>query len=218
MMPAIPIVPWSSAPPPVPPRTFSTEPPPVSGAPPSEPTLVRHEPIDARAFMIGDPQRAEEIRDEARGLVHQALEEALAPLHFRVNELERRLETHERNARAAAAASPPPPQVAPRAAPPAPPPMAYAPLVPAPAPMAYPPLAPAPMAMAPMAPAGYAPADPYVGAVALPRPPAISTFDDDLPFDGARRKRNVLVFFGILFVLVVGGLLASMAMSYSSPH
>jgi len=92
--------------------------------------------------------------------------------------------------------------------------MAYAP----PAPMAYPQLAPAPMVMAPMTNAAHAYVDPYAGVAALPRPPAISSFDVDVPFDGARRKRKVLVLFAVLFLVLLGGLLASMAMSYSSPH
>ena len=209
MKPVIPVVAWSTAPPPIPPRSFSTEPPPTSN-PPSEPTLVRQEPLDPRAFMM-DPQRAEEVRDEARGLVHQALQEALAPLHFRVNELERRIEAMERTNRAVPPAPITTPQVAPRAV--APPP----PIMPA-YPAAYPALQPAPMAMAPMASAVYAPADPYSAGVSFPRPPAISTFDGDLPFDGARRKRKVLVMFAFLFLALLGGLLVSMAMSYSHPH
>jgi hypothetical protein len=239
-MPVIPVVPWSSAPPPVPPRSFSTEPPPTQ-SPPSEPTLPRYEPLDARAFMMNasDPNRAEQVRDEARGLVHQALEEGLAPLHFRVHELQRRIEALEQ-ARADAEAepepeppTPPPPQVMQRAYAPQPPPMAFAPppppmafappppaqmgyAPPAPAQMAYAPQPP-PMAYAPAAPAYAPPAEPFVGGAVLPRPPAISVggYDIDVPFDGARRKRRVLVAFAILFVVLLGGLLASMAMSYS---
>jgi hypothetical protein len=255
-------MPWSSAPPPMPPRTFSTEPPPLSQTPPSEPTLVRAEPVNEAALMAGDVRRAQEVRDEAQGMVRQALEEALAPLHFQLNSLERRLDALERRPAGVPMPAPsspglspmaplapsqpqggprpaaPPAPVAPRIVPPpqqvqpAPPLFAQPPFAsgalsaqpPVQAPPAYaqplyapaPPLPAAPPAMAPIVAPWQPPPDALAGIPAPPRLPAIDpSYEIDVPFNGARRKRNVLVFFAIAFVVLLGGLLASMAMSYS---
>jgi hypothetical protein len=226
----IPIVPWSSAPPPAPPRTFETEPP--EPVPPSAPTLPRHEPIDPRAFADearDDARRAVEAREEARGFAQQVLEEALAPLHFRVHELERRIDMLESAAKAAAARPVPAPvptqpfEAAPSAprmyadmrASPGPMPAAMPAQVRAPAPQSGPFYA-APMELgAPAPPAPMAPMAPQYPVV--PAPPAMPKFDGydiDVPFDGRRRKRNVILMFAALFVVAVGGLLASMVASY----
>jgi hypothetical protein len=187
------------------PRTFSTEPPPITN-PPSEPTLVKADAISEAAFLEGDARRAGEIRDEAQGLVRQVLEEALAPLHFRMSDLERRIEALERAAAAPPAPVPPPPQLAQR------------PVAPPPAPMAY---APPPAAFAPMPVQAAAipiarPLDLYAAIPGPPRVPDLGpSYDIDVPFDGRRRKRKVLALFAVLFVVLLGGLLTSMAMSYS---
>jgi hypothetical protein len=222
-------VPWSSAPPPAPPRTFETEPP--EPVPPSAPTLPRHEPIDPRAFADDardDARRAVEAREEARGIAQQVLEEALAPLHFRVHELERRIDMIEVAAKVAAAR--PVPAAVPtqpfEAAPSAP--RMYADVRPSPGPtpaaMPAPVRAPAPQSgpffAAPAAPGYAAPAQPQPVAPpypVVPAPPAMPRFDGydiDVPFDGRRRKRNVILMFAALFVVAVGGLLASMVASY----
>lgn len=218
----IPIVPWSSAPPPAPPRTFETEPP--EPVPPSAPTLPRHEPIDPRAFADdarAEVRRAEDAREEARGIAHQVLEEALAPLHFRVHELERRIDMLEIAAKLALARPVPAPvatqpfEAAPSA------PRVYAEMRGSPGPMAVampapvlpPAVQPGPFYAAPVEPApALAPQYPVV-----PAPPAMPKFegyDLDVPFDGRRRKRNVILMFAALFVVAVGGLLASMVASY----
>jgi hypothetical protein len=220
-------VPWSTAPPPAPPRTFETEPP--EPVPPSAPTLPRHEPIDPRAFAEDardNVRRAQEAREEARAMAHQVLEEAMAPLHFRVRELERRIEALEHAPKAAGGRPVPPPvptqpfEAAPSSsrmfgeapASPMPPPM---PMMPAGAnaPFYAPPVAPAPPAAPP-----YAPVAPISAQYpVVPRPPSMPKFDGydiDVPFDGRRRKRKVIVMFALLFVVAVGGLLASMAASY----
>jgi hypothetical protein len=226
----IPIVPWSSAPPPAPPRSFETEPP--EPIPPSAPTLPRHEPIDPRAFADDareDARRAEDAREEARGIAHQVLEEALAPLHFRVHELERRIDMLESAAKVAAARPIPAPvptqpfEAAPSAprmytemrASPGPMPAAMPAPVRAPAPQSGPFYA-APAVAAYAEPA--APAPPVAPQYpVVPAPPAMPKFDGydiDVPFDGRRRKRNVILMFAALFVVAIGGLLASMVASY----
>jgi hypothetical protein len=219
----IPIVPWSSAPPPAPPRTFETEPP--EPIPPSAPTLPRHEPIDPRAFADDareDARRAQDAREEARGIAHQVLEEALAPLHFRVHELERRIDMLEAAAKAAVArpAVPAPVPTRPFEAAPSAPGMAAemraspGPMAAAmPAPVPPPPVQPGPFYAAPV------PQPPAMSAQypVVPAPPAMPKFegyDLDVPFDGRRRKRNVILMFAALFVVAVGGLLASMVASY----
>jgi hypothetical protein len=194
--------------------------------PPSAPTLPRHEPIDPRAFADDardDARRAVEAREEARGIAQQVLEEALAPLHFRVHELERRIDMLESAAKAAAARPIPvavptqPFEAAPSA------PRMYADMRPSPgqmpaaipAPVRAPAPQNGPFYAAPEPPAQPPPMAPQYPVV--PAPPAMPKFDGydiDVPFDGRRRKRNVILMFAALFVVAVGGLLASMVASY----
>jgi hypothetical protein len=190
--------------------------------------LPRHEPIDPRAFADDardDARRAQEARDEARGIAQQVLEEALAPLHFRVHELERRIDMLEVAAKAAAARPVPvavptqPFEAAPSA------PRMYADLRPSPGPMPVAMPAPVrapvpapqngPFYAAPAAPAQPSPMAPQYPVVAAPPGmPKFEGYDIDVPFDGRRRKRNVILMFAALFVVAVGGLLASMIASY----
>jgi hypothetical protein len=165
-----------------------------------------------------DVRRAFELREEARTLLQQVLEESLAPLHFGLRDLERRLQALETQA-----AEPP-------SAPPAPvpvpiPAVAHAPV---PVPQVF---AAAPYAAAPPAPAAFAdpypaqirvaasPADAYGGFLtnpqpAIPAPPRMPSFDYGVvPFDGARRKRRVVAFFALLLVIIFGGLFTALIWS-----
>lgn len=120
----IPTITWTSAPPPIPPRSFSTPAPPpptpeiATERPPENtpeavplPPPVPAETADARdaRARAEDLRRAHDLREEARALLQQTLEEALAPLHFAVRDLERRLAALEAVPRVA----PPPVQAAP---------------------------------------------------------------------------------------------------------
>jgi hypothetical protein len=184
--------------------------------------LPRHEPIDPRAFADDareDARRAEDAREEARGIAHQVLEEALAPLHFRVHELERRIDMLETAAKVAVARPVPAPvptqpfEAAPSA------PRMYAEMRGSPGPMAAampaPAVQPGPFYAAPVQPApALAIAPQYPVVPAPPAMPKFEGYDLDVPFDGRRRKRNVILMFAALFVVAVGGLLASMVASY----
>jgi hypothetical protein len=163
-----------------------TEPPPGRGAndeSDEEPTRVQ--PDDLR--------RALEVRDEARALLQQALEEALAPLHFAVRDLERRL---------AAIEAPPPPSYE------APPPA-----VPRPQPLpALPPPAVAAVVQRPPT------ADPFASVVvapevAIPAAPRAPSLDWDVPFDGARRRRRIALLFAVFVVLIFGALFGALISS-----
>jgi hypothetical protein len=227
----IPQMKWSSAPPPIPPRSFSTPPPP----PPSSPTLVTEPPPPAATpaapavvdsppprtldlddepedeptrIQPDDIRRAVEIREESRLLVREAIDEALAPLHYALRALERRVESLEANAGTAPAAPPP-------AAAPMPPVMAP----PAALARAIPPPAAASVIVQPD------PRDPY-GAVApapapapadvitippAPRAPALDW--DTAPFDGARRRRRLAIAFGFFVLLIFGALFGALIWS-----
>jgi hypothetical protein len=199
----IPEITWSSAPPPIAPRSFETPPP-----PPASPSVDTEAPppvaqaIEVAApprIPIEDARRALEIRDEARVLLQQVLEEALAPLHYAVRDLERRLEAIEQR-------------------PPAPPgAIGLPPVAPAPSPARA---APAPPPVATVVVRQASPDDPYGSVVAArPAPPiaprsgliSIDVDLGDVPFSGARRKRRVIVFF-VVFLLVVFGTLFGAAL------
>jgi hypothetical protein len=148
---------------------------------------------------IEDARRALEIRDEARVLLQQVLEEALAPLHYAVRDLERRLDAIEQRSPAPPGATALPPVAAaggsPRAAPAAPP-------------------------VATVVVRQASPDDPYGSVVAArPAPPiaprtgliSIEVDLGEVPFSGARRKRRVIVFF-VLFLLIVFGTLFGAAL------
>ena len=149
--------------------------------------MVEEEPARVQA---GDVRRAHEIRDEARILLQQVLEEALAPLHYAVRDLERRLEAIEQQ-------SPAPP--------PAPPPVAPAPV----AVRAIPPpaaVAPAVARQTANVSFGAVVATSYVPIPPAPRAPSI---DLEVPFDGARRQRRVVVLFILLILILFGSLIGA---------
>ena len=161
-----------------------------------------------------DLRRAFEVREEARTLMQQVLEESLAPLHFGLRELERRLEALER--RPPPAPAPAPTAVVHAAAPPVPAPVAQ-PVAPAPVippAVATLPLLPQlqPVVRAPP-PGAYGGI--LVGAQAqLPAPPRLPSFDYDVvPFDGARRKRRVVALFALLITVIFGALFAALIWS-----
>jgi hypothetical protein len=173
-----------------------------TGPPPAE------APIDERMLaMVESARRSDEMRNEARAVIHETLEEAMAPLSYAMRELERRFADMERRLTELEQ------RPAPRAAAPSAPNVVAA------------------AAAAPVfAPAKRAPVDPYPPAAAaapvrapqatVPRaavPVAdipISLGDIDVPFDGRKRQRRVVVFFTFLFILVFGGLLGTMIFSY----
>jgi hypothetical protein len=203
---AIPQIKWSSAPPPIAPRSFSTPPPP----PPSSPTLVTEPPPPAPVpqtfgreedeqedeptrIQPDDIRRAVEIREDARVLLREALEEALAPLHYAVRNLERRLDTLETSASRSLGDHG-------RADPPAPPPRA----IPPPASVIV----------------QNDPRDPF-GSVVMasevvtippaPRAPALDW--ETSPFDGARRKRRIALLFALMVLIVFGALFGALIWS-----
>src|SRR5215470_17638572 len=91
--PAVPVITWSSAPPPIPPRTFSTAPPPPDAeVPPIAPIAAPRAPAAGQRERLDELWRIEEIRREARGLLNEVLQEALAPVHFALRDLERRVD------------------------------------------------------------------------------------------------------------------------------
>jgi hypothetical protein len=218
---AIPMIKWSSAPPPIPPRSFSTPPPP----PPSSPTLVTEPPPPApipqqmqahgahgfqepeeedepTRIQPDDIRRAVEIREDARVLLREALDEALAPLHYAVRDFERRLDALES---AAARAPAPPPQHEYAHAPPPP-------VAPAQAPRAIPPPASVIVQNDPRDPFGSVVMASEV--VTIPPAPRAPVMDwETSPFDGARRRRRVVVLFGLLVVIVFGALFGALIWS-----
>jgi hypothetical protein len=206
---AIPEIKWSSAPPPIAPRSFSTPPPP----PPSSPTLVTEPPPPAphREQLVSDDEeeeptriqpedirRAVEIREETRLLIRETLEEALAPLHYAVRTLERRLDAIEASNRRSQdhIAAPQPPAAAP--------PQTLSRAIPPPA----------------VAAATYDPRDPFGSVVAasevvtIPPAPRAPALDWDAgPFDGARRKRRIVMLFALMVVIVFGALFGALIWS-----
>jgi hypothetical protein len=175
-------------PPPAPPliRALSTEPP-----PPAEPRAAFPSEEDTRV-RVDEARRADEIRNEARALVHEALQELLAPIHHGMRELERRLDELERRPAAQPASA--------RTA-------AARPMT-----VAQP--------ASTMASAARVPADPFASAVATaPRAQVAPTsraslLNIDVPFDGKRRQRKVTIFFSLLLLAVFGTLFATLALSY----
>src|SRR6185312_12093103 len=142
-----------------------------SGPPETPITMPR---LDlAEQLRLDAIARAGEIRDEARALLRQALEEALAPIHYELLEVKRRVTELEKKP------SPPPPPPAPAA------PVALAPQ-PAPPPprVAVDPFAMAPATAAPPAPNVAAPA-----RVVAPPPSSsrVGSIGDLTQFDGSRR-------------------------------
>ena len=146
---------------------------------------------DARA-RGDDVQRAHQVREEARALLQQALEEALAPLHYAVRDLERRLVALEE---------------APRLAP--------APPIAAPAPaQGY------PRSQALIPPPAVVPVVQVAQVVVAPPAPRAPSFDwgAQVPFDGARRRRRVVGFFVMFLVLVFGALFGNLILSWMEPR
>jgi hypothetical protein len=251
----IPTIAWSSAPPPIAPRSFETPAPPppspvvATEAPPAmafddldrttsppgpvgsdwddetrvQPDDIRRalgvhedvrdvahagprEPVrDERAERALREERAARERDEGdtRVLVQQMLVEALAPLHFAIRDLERRLVALEQA---------PPPVAAPRPAFPSAGGIAGAPS----------------LERTPMPGAGVAPVsgkmnlDVFGAVVAAPRvlaepPPRAPSFDIVIPFDGARRRRRIGILFAVFIVLVFGALFGALISSRVSP-
>ena len=199
----------TEAPPPPPPSSndanVATDPPPDPGSDWDDETRVQPDEI----------LRALGVREDTREVMRQMLEEALAPLHFAVRDLERRLSALERM---------PPPQVAPPGAvapharpvghvpPDAIPSVEIAPSVSGPAyvpPHAGPPGATSVPRMN---------LDVFGAVVTSPRvlavpPPRAASFDGEIPFDGARRRRRIGLLFGIFLVLIFGALFGALISS-----
>lgn len=144
-----------------------------------------------------DAHRADEIRNEARLMVRSALEEALAPLHYSIRDLERRLGDLER--RPASAATPPTSAAAPGVGPPQA--------------LYVNPAAPAPemRRMARSNPfAAAAPAEIAAAPVVVPARQVSVPQDVVASFDGSRRRRRITIFFILALLLTIGALLAAM--------
>ena len=194
----IPKVTWTSAPPPIPPRSFSTEPPPPESAPLTPVVVPPTE--DLERLKLESVHRAHEIRDEARALLRQTLDEAMAPLHYELLELKRRLEELEK--RPIAAPTPSPARVAVAA------PMATGATTTLTSPRAVDPFvppAPAPIRARQPTPIGMSAASRHRSS------PMIEV--DTSAFDGSKRARRVRILFGLLLVLLIGGLLIAMISS-----
>ncbi len=175
---------------------------PVVAAPVPATAVTPIESLEARVerARTDELRRAHELREEARALLQQTLEEALAPLHFAVRDLERRLVMLEEQPRPAPAAQP------------AAPPLAVA------RPQALPPAAASPPL--PGGRAGSTPAlAPSVSRVVAPPAARAPSLDFGVvPFDGARRRRRVVGLFVLFLVLVFGALLATLVSSWLEPR
>ena len=171
--------------------------------------------LDDTNVRVDQLRRALEVRDESRALIQQVLEEALAPFHYGLRDIERRLDAVER--RAPQPLSPGPQVVAAPVAPVVVHQVAQAPqLVQAPQPIrSLPQAAAAPMIMA------AAQGDPFTYRADLnspqfpiPAPPRLPSFDYVVPFDGARRQRRIVMLFALILTLIFGALFAALIWSH----
>ena len=148
-----------------------------------------------------DIRRALEIRDEARVLLQQVLEEALAPLHYAVRDLERRLAALEPDSMAPPAPAPTP-VAAPVAAPPPPqraiPPPAVASVI---------------VHQTPGDPFGTVVVAPQVPGLPIPPAPRAPSLDWEVPFEGARRRRRIGILVALAVVIVFGALMGGLIWS-----
>lgn len=149
--------------------------------------------------VVAAARRADEMRAEVRAALSDVLDEALAPLHASLRELERRLDDVERR---------PLPSVAPTTRSDAQSAAVRArhdPFASVPAP--------AMRAPRPSMPVSYAQPSQTHGSVG-PQAPAAS-LDFDVPFDGAKRRRKLATTFAVMLVLIFGALFAALAFSYN---